>query len=157
MKIFTALLGHPVHEIKFRYQISFLVLGPPYEQKENFYIWGVGYKNRVKRVCGVHFWKKVQHIFFALIRKIFLQALHEISFRYQTLSFRVLGPPGTLLWMKWKLLHRGVGYQNRVKLVCVVHFWRILWKIFKNEDFANAISKNHFGSLISVTVSIFGG
>ena len=70
-KIFTALLGHPVQnifialikkilvqalvEIIFRYQEFFRVLGPPYEQIEIFYIRGVGYQNRVKRVCEVPF------------------------------------------------------------------------------------------------------
>ena len=28
-----------------------------------------------------------------------------------------------------------VGYQNRVKKVIGVHFWRNFWKIIKNEDF----------------------
>ena len=46
-------------EIIFRYHFFFWggggVLGPPYGQNENFYIWGDGYQNRVKRVRGVHF------------------------------------------------------------------------------------------------------
>ena len=69
----TSLFGHPVQNNFFalikksllttpswnNFWISFnffvRVLGPPYEQKENFYIWGVGHQNRVKRVGGVHF------------------------------------------------------------------------------------------------------
>ena len=46
-------------EIIFIYQIFFRVLG----QNEFFYIWGVGYQNRVKRVCGVHFWRNILKIF----------------------------------------------------------------------------------------------
>ena len=42
----------------FRYKKKFWdPLGPRYQQNENFYKWGVGYKNRVKRVCGDHFWQ----------------------------------------------------------------------------------------------------
>ena len=39
------------------------------------------------------FGHQVQNNFFALIKKIFLQTLVEIIFRYQKIFFRVLGPP----------------------------------------------------------------
>ena len=67
----TAFLGHPVQNICFalikkvflqtlleiisRYNGFFLGLGPPYKQNESFYICGVGYQSRVKRVRGVNF------------------------------------------------------------------------------------------------------
>ena len=35
----------------------------------------------------------IQHIFFALIAKIFLQPLIEVSFRYQTFIFEFWDPP----------------------------------------------------------------
>ena len=38
--------------------------------------------------------------FFALIKKIFLQTLVEVIFRYHTFFFRVLGPPGAPLRTK---------------------------------------------------------
>ena len=37
--------------------VLYLCLGPPYKQNEEkykFHIWSFGYKNREKRVCGVH-------------------------------------------------------------------------------------------------------
>ena len=43
--------------------IFFRVLGPPLRKKINFYIWGVGYKNRVKRGYGVHFRRNFWKIF----------------------------------------------------------------------------------------------
>ena len=36
---------------------------------------------------------------------------------------------------RWKFHIWSVGYQNRVKRVIGVHFWKNFWKIFKNEDF----------------------
>ena len=57
----------------------------------------------------------IQNIFFVLIKKIFFQPLVEII---------VCRDP----------LQIGVGYQNRVKMMCGVHFWRICWKIFNVHD-----------------------
>ena len=39
------------------------------------------------------FWTPSTRIFFALIKKIFLQTLIEIILRYYKFFFRVLGPP----------------------------------------------------------------
>ena len=83
-------------------------LGPPYEHNEFFfYIWGVGYQNRVKG-C-VEFisegtlgkYSKMKGLvinfgtpntnFLALIKKIFLQTLIEIIFRYHSFIITVLG------------------------------------------------------------------
>ena len=38
-------------------------LGPPYDQNENFCMWGHGYQNWVKRVLWVHFWRNSWKIF----------------------------------------------------------------------------------------------
>ena len=46
------------------------------------------------------FGHQVQNNFFALIKKIFLQTLVEIIFRYHKIFFRVLGPPGAPLRTK---------------------------------------------------------
>ena len=62
-------------------------------------------------------------LFFALIKKIFLQPLVEIFYRYHKKE------------EKWKFYIWSVGYQNRVKRMRGVHFWRNFWKIFKNEEF----------------------
>ena len=75
-----------------------------------------------------------KNYFFALIKKIFLQTLVKIIFRYQNFFFRVLGPPGTPYEQNEHFYIWGVGYQNRVKRVGGVHFWRNAWKIFKNKD-----------------------
>ena len=94
----------PLVEIIFRYHKEFFLgfwdpLGPPYEQNENFCMWGHGYQNWVKSEIWVHFWKNFwkicknegfghkfldtqYKIIFALIKKIFLQPLVEIIFRY---------------------------------------------------------------------------
>ena len=129
-KIFFALIKkiflHTLVEIIFRYHKIFLgfwdPLGTPYEQNENFLMWGHGYQNWVRRVLWVHFWRNFwkifknggfgpkfwdtqYKIFFCLIKKIFLQTLVEIIFRYHKFFFRVLGPPGAPLQTKWKFLH----------------------------------------------------
>ena len=128
-------MGHPVQkfffalikkiflqtlvEIIFRYHKIFLgfwdPLGPPYEQNENFCMWGHGYQNSVKRVRWVHFWRNFGKIFknegfgpkfwdtqykffFALIKKIFLQTLIEIIFRYHSFFYYSFGTPWTPLW-----------------------------------------------------------
>ena len=46
------------------------------------------------------FGHQVQNNFFALIKRIFLQTLVEIIFRYHKSFFRVLGPPGAPLRTK---------------------------------------------------------
>ena len=53
-----------------------------------------------------------------------------------------MGPPGTQKEEKWKFHICSVGYQNRVKRVIEVHFWRSFWKIFENEDFGFEIFEN---------------
>ena len=104
------------------FKISFIFLlqfwdplGPPYEQNENFCMWGHGYQNSVKRVRWVHFWRNFEKIFknegfgpkfwdtqykffFALIKKIFLQTLIEIIFRYHSFFYYSFGTPWTPLW-----------------------------------------------------------
>ena len=52
------------------------------------------------RGCTALFGHQVQNIFFALIKKIFLQTLVEIIFRYHKFFFMVLGPPGAPLRTK---------------------------------------------------------
>ena len=52
--------------------------------------------------------------------------------------FRFLGPTGTPQQTKWKnsKFHMCcVGYQNGVKWVCGVNFWKNFWKIIHNKDF----------------------
>ena len=44
-------------EIFFKYKNCFKEFGTTLQTKWKFHIWGVGYQNRVKRVCGVYFWK----------------------------------------------------------------------------------------------------
>ena len=46
-----------------------------------------------------------------------------------------MGPPYNQKEEKWKFHIWSVGYQNRVKRVIGVHFWRNFWKMFKNENF----------------------
>ena len=51
--------------------IKKISLGPPYKQNEEklkFHIWSVGYQNRVKRVCGVHFWRNFRKIIKGILR-----------------------------------------------------------------------------------------
>ena len=54
-------------------------------------------KKKIPKFCvrggTALFGHQVQNNFFALIKKIFLQTLVEIIFRYHTFFFRVLGPP----------------------------------------------------------------
>ena len=48
--------------MKYFFRDHWIGSGTPYEQNENFYIQGVGYQNRVKRVCGVNFWRNFWEI-----------------------------------------------------------------------------------------------
>ena len=64
------------------------------------------WKNKIQKL---RVWFKilghpVQKFYFALIKKIFLQPLAEIIFRYHKFFFRVLGPPGPHLQTKWNFL-----------------------------------------------------
>ena len=82
------------------------------------------------------FGHQVQNIFFALIKKIVLQTLVEIIFRYLKIFF--LGcwdPLGLPYDQNENFCLWGHGYQNSVIRVRWVHFWRNFWKIFKNEGF----------------------
>ena len=68
-----------------------------------------------------HFWvTQDKNIFFALIKKIFLQTIVD---------------PLTTKKKKSENITFGVLGQNRVKRMIWVHFWRDIWKIFKNEYF----------------------
>ena len=127
----------PLVEIIFRYHFRVLdPLGPTYEQNEKFYMWGHGYQNSVKRERWVIFWRNFwkifknegfgpkfwdtqYKIFFALIKKIFLQPLIEIIFRYHSFFNYSFGTPWNIMsfFYIW-----GVGYQKRVKRVSGVHF-----------------------------------
>ena len=88
------------------------------------------------KVLVLNFETPSTKFFFALIKKIFLQPLVEIFFRYHKIFFKgfwdPLGPPyeqneNFCMWDH--------GYQNSVKRVRWVHFWRNFEKIFKNEGF----------------------
>jgi len=65
------------------------------------------------------------------------QNLPEIIFGIHQILFQIFGTPWDLLGPKWsKKKHIwSVVYQNRVKRVHGFHFWRNLWKIFKNKCF----------------------
>ena len=78
---------------------------------------------------------KIFFLFVALIKKIFLQTLVEIFFRYHKNFFRYLGPPYNKKEEKWEFHIWSVGYKKKKKRAIGVNFWRNFWKIFKNEDF----------------------
>ena len=73
--------------------------------------------------------------FFALIKKIFLQTLVEIIFRYHKIFLGFWDPLGPPYEQNENFYIQGVGYQNRVKRVRGVNFWRNFWEIFNDEDF----------------------
>ena len=68
-------------------------------------LWKKKFQKFSVRGCTALFGHQVQNNFFALIKKIFLQTLVEIIFRYHKFFFRVLGPPWAPLRPKWKFLH----------------------------------------------------
>ena len=68
------------------------------------------------------FGHQVQNNFFALIKKIFLQTLVEIIFRYHKFFFRVLGPPGPPFEQNEFFYIGGVWFENSLKILCVAHF-----------------------------------
>ena len=87
------------------------------------------------RGCTALFGHQVQKNFFALIKKIFLQTLVEIIFRYHNFFLGFWDPLGPPYEQNEKFCMWGHGYQKWVKRVLWVHFWRNFWKIFKNEGF----------------------
>ena len=68
-------------------------------------LWKKKFQKFSVRGCTALFGHQVQNNFFALIKKIYLQTLVEIIFRYHKTFFMVRGPPGEPLRTKWKFLH----------------------------------------------------
>ena len=140
--------------------------GPPHEKNENFCIWGHGYQNWVKRVLWVYFWRNFWKIFkykgfgpkfWDTQYKIFFCFNQKNLFTNPSWNKFFLGfwdplGPGAPLHTKWNFCIWGHGYQNSVKRVCWVYFWRNFWKIFKNEGFGpkfwDTQYKNFFFALI---------
>ena len=71
-------------------------------------------KKKIKKFCFTPLTALLRHPLkkSALIKKIFLQALVEIIFRYHKIFFRVLGPPGPPYEQNENFYMRGHGYQN---------------------------------------------
>ena len=95
-------------------------------------------KKKLKILCTrgySTFWTPSTNFFFPLIKKIFLQTLVEIISRYHDFFLGFWDPLGPPYGQNENFYIWGDGYQNRVKRVRWVHFWRNFWKIFKNEGF----------------------
>ena len=74
--------------------------------------------------------------FFCFNKKIFLQNLDLDIIKKISLDFwDPNGTPCNQNEEKRKFHIWSVGYQNRVKRLIGVHFWRNIWEILKNEDF----------------------
>ena len=107
------------------------------------------------KVLVLNFGTPSTKFFFALIKKIFLQTLVEIIFRYHKFFLGFwdpLGPPMNKIknFCMW-----GHGYQNGVKRVRWVHFWSNFWKIFKNEGFGPKFWDTQYKFFFALIKKIF--
>ena len=93
--------------------------------------------------------------FFALIKKIFLQTLVEIIFRYHKIFLGFWDPLGPPMYKIKNFCMCGHGYQNGVKRVRWVHFWRNFWKIFKNEGFGPKFWDTQYKFFFALIKKIF--
>ena len=134
---------------------------PLFLQSKNFrtYVWNMTSFENVRH-SGAH-WvlsnnlvKPIWTGFWPFTQKIFMQPIPKISWLFLNFGCgypceiffpnhifldiikdisRFLGPPYKQKEEKFHIW--SVGYQNRIKRVRGVHFWRNFWKILKNEDF----------------------
>ena len=81
------------------------------------------------------FLHQVQNNFFSLIKKIFLQNLVEIIFRYHKIFFRVLGPPGAPIRTTWKFLHVRSWISKKCKKGVLSIFLKEFWENIQKRRF----------------------
>ena len=82
---------------------------------------------------GLNLWSLTHSIFKQ--RNLFTKPSWHIYMKYFQIFGTPWDPPYNQKEEKWKFHIWSVWYQNRVKRVIGVYFWRNFWKIFKSEDF----------------------